>query len=83
MNRTTFGLNANFELFIDLDENVDLALDTYYKRLQSHDFAKSLLHSPKMPFPEHYRKHYMATKGTIDRTEIHLEKGNCEILFWR
>lgn len=66
MNRTTFGLNANFELFIDLDEKIDLALDTYYKRLQGHHFTKSLLHSPRMPFPYHYRKLYMATKGTID-----------------
>lgn len=66
MNRTTFGINAQFELFIDLDERCDLTLETYYKRLPGHEFTKSPLHSPTMPFPDHYRKHFMATKGLID-----------------
>lgn len=46
-NRTAYTINAYFELFIDLDQDFAVKIDSYYNRLNNNQYTKSLLHAPK------------------------------------
>lgn len=64
--RNEYGVNANFELFVDFDEDIYLEIQLYMKRVMGHEYAKSPLGFQRKPFPEAFQKYYMVQKKIID-----------------
>lgn len=64
--RNEYGVNANFELFIDFDEKIYLEIQLYMKRIMGHEYAKSPFGFQRKPFPEAFQKYYVIQKKIID-----------------
>lgn len=43
LNRTTPSFNVEFELFVDVDDQVEVDCEFYYKRLNSNQYTKSIM----------------------------------------
>lgn len=48
-NHTAHTIDSYFELFIDVDQNIAVEIESYFNRLNNKQYTKSLLHTPKTP----------------------------------
>lgn len=46
-NRTTHAINLEFELYVDIDEQFEIAVSFYYNRLNNNQYSKSVMRVPR------------------------------------
>lgn len=46
-NRTTYGFNAEGDLYADVDENVEIEVSFYYNRFNNNQYSKTPIHVPR------------------------------------
>lgn len=57
-NHTAYALNVDADIFIDVDENFEVEVIYYYKRLISNEYSKSAIHVPRSQFCKVLDKFY-------------------------
>lgn len=46
-NHTAYALNVDAEFYVDVDEDFEVEVFNYYKRLMSNEYSKSVIHIPR------------------------------------
>lgn len=69
--RVSYGLNWEFELFIDFDEKVYLEIEIAWRRSNAYSFIKLLYHCKRLSFPNFHQYYFAVMKPFLDGFKNH------------
>lgn len=69
--RVSYGLNWEFEIFIDFDEKVYLEIETAFRRSNAYSFIKLLYHCKRLSFPNFHQTYFGVMNPFLDGFKNH------------
>lgn len=69
--RFTYGINMRCELFRDIDENISMDIQIWWKRSIEQEYSLSLYHFKKLNFPDFFAKYFDIAKVFMEAAKHH------------